>query len=218
MADPKYRDCHKPVPRAHIPFSTILIRWWKVLTHNSRGWLYCRLSGHTGKRFDSCIDHAAGKDCAGMNVRPVNDQRLKAKSPALSPTNVQRREARSVTSRRKDYCHLLQSCKPEIEFRLYCLTCTDWKTHLTVCIPLNIKQTHPLPLNAKSKLTAITWNRNVVSYIYERREFHEREVYAIFWRKILNHPDMRRLLLTGWTGWPAEHSWFNPANTWQTHR
>ena len=83
---------------------------------------------------------------------------------------------------------------------LFCLTCVDWKTHLTMVYHLS-STTHRHSLVIKSKLDRNSPIIETVSDIWRTAEFHEREVYELFGVKFLNHPDLRLLILPdGWEG------------------
>lgn len=83
---------------------------------------------------------------------------------------------------------------------LFCLTCIDWKTHLTMVYHLSsTRYRHNMVV--KSKLGAINPEIETVSNIWKTAEFHEREVYEMFGVNFLNHPDLRLLILPdGWEG------------------
>ncbi|MBL7723168.1 MAG: NADH-quinone oxidoreductase subunit C [Chitinophagaceae bacterium] len=83
---------------------------------------------------------------------------------------------------------------------LYCLTCIDWKTHLTMVYHLSsTKHRHNIVI--KSKLDRSNPEIETVSHIWRTAEFHEREVYEMFGVNFLNHPDLRLLILPdGWEG------------------
>lgn len=83
---------------------------------------------------------------------------------------------------------------------LFCLTCVDWKTHLTMVYHLSSTQyRHNLVI--KSKLDVKQPEIGTVSNIWRTAEFHEREVYELFGVNFLNHPDLRLLILPdGWEG------------------
>ena len=83
---------------------------------------------------------------------------------------------------------------------LFCLTCIDWKTHLTMVYHLSsTKYRHNMVI--KSKLDAVKPEIESVSHIWKTAEFHEREVYEMFGVNFLNHPDLRLLILPdGWEG------------------
>lgn len=83
---------------------------------------------------------------------------------------------------------------------LFCLTCIDWKTHLTMVYHLSsTKFRHNIVV--KSKIDRTNPEIETVSHIWRTAEFHEREVYEMFGVKFLNHPDLRLLILPdGWEG------------------
>lgn len=83
---------------------------------------------------------------------------------------------------------------------LFCLTCIDWKTHLTMVYHLtSTKFRHNIVV--KSILNNDAPEIETVSHIWKTAEFHEREVYEMFGVNFLNHPDLRLLILPdGWEG------------------
>lgn len=83
---------------------------------------------------------------------------------------------------------------------LFCLTCIDWKTHLTMVYHLtSTKFRHNLVV--KVKLDVKEAEIHTVSDIWQTANFHEREVYEMFGVNFLNHPDLRLLILPeGWEG------------------
>lgn len=83
---------------------------------------------------------------------------------------------------------------------LFCLTCVDWKTHLTMVYHLSsTKFRHNIVV--KCKLEKAAPEIETVCQIWRTAEFHEREVYEMFGVKFLNHPDLRLLILPdGWEG------------------
>jgi len=83
---------------------------------------------------------------------------------------------------------------------LFCLTCIDWKTHLTMVYHLDsTKFRHNIII--KSKLAALNPAIETVSNIWQTANFHEREVYEMFGVNFINHPDLRLLILPdGWEG------------------
>jgi NADH-quinone oxidoreductase subunit C len=81
---------------------------------------------------------------------------------------------------------------------LFCLTCVDWKTHLTMVYHLR-STIHRHEIVVKAKLDRTNPEIETVSHIWRTAEFHEREVYEMFGVKFLNHPDLRLLILPdGW--------------------
>jgi NADH-quinone oxidoreductase subunit C len=83
---------------------------------------------------------------------------------------------------------------------LFCLTCIDWKTHLTMVYHLSsTKHRHNIVI--KSKLDRNKPEIESVAHIWRTADFHEREVYEMFGVNFLNHPDLRLLILPdGWEG------------------
>ena len=83
---------------------------------------------------------------------------------------------------------------------LFCLTCIDWKTHLTMVYHAeSTALRHNIVI--KSKLNAVDPAIETVSDIWQTANFHEREVYEMFGVNFINHPDLRLLILPdGWEG------------------
>ncbi|MBS1512006.1 MAG: NADH-quinone oxidoreductase subunit C [Bacteroidetes bacterium] len=104
--------------------------------------------------------------------------------------------------------------EPELYFNyLFCLTCIDWKTHLTMVYHLDSTQyRHNLVI--KIKLDTNKPEIETVSNLWRTAEFHEREVYEMFGVNFLNHPDLRLLILPeGWEGKnPLRKDFDDPVN------
>ena len=90
---------------------------------------------------------------------------------------------------------------PDLNFDyLFCLTCIDWKTHLTMVYHFESTKFRQ-PLVVKVQLDRNKPEIETVSHIWRTAEFHEREVYEMFGVNFLNHPDLRLLILPdGWEG------------------
>lgn len=85
---------------------------------------------------------------------------------------------------------------------LFCLTCIDWKTHLTMVYHLSsTKFRHNIVV--KATLDRNTPVIETVSNIWRTANFHEREVYEMFGVDFTNHPDLRLLILPD--GWEARN-------------
>ena len=83
---------------------------------------------------------------------------------------------------------------------LFCLTCIDWKTHLTMVYHLT-STTHRHNIVVKAKLHFDNPEIASVTSIWKTADFHEREMYEMFGVNFLNHPDLRLLILPdGWEG------------------
>ena len=96
---------------------------------------------------------------------------------------------------------------------LFCLTCIDWKTHLTMVY--HLRSTNFLHnIVVKAKLNRDKPEIESVSQIWRTAEFHEREVYEMFGVDFLNHPDLRLLILPdGWEGKnPLRKDFEDPVN------
>lgn len=96
---------------------------------------------------------------------------------------------------------------------LFCLTCVDWKTHLTMVYHLRSTKLHHSVV-VKAKLDRIKPEIETVSNIWRTAEFHEREVYEMFGVHFLHHPDLRLLILpAGWEGKnPMRKDFEDPVN------
>ena len=83
---------------------------------------------------------------------------------------------------------------------LFCLTCIDWRKHLTMVYHLDsTRYRHNIVV--KIKLNRDEPVVETVSDIWQTANFHEREVYELFGVNFLNHPDLRLLILPdGWEG------------------
>ncbi|MFZ9387661.1 MAG: NADH-quinone oxidoreductase subunit C [Chitinophagaceae bacterium] len=96
---------------------------------------------------------------------------------------------------------------------LFCLTCIDWKTHLTMVYHLT-STTFRHQLVVKVKLDRANPEVETVSNIWATAELHEREVYEMFGVNFINHPDLRLLILPeGWEGKnPLRKDFEDPVN------
>ena len=95
---------------------------------------------------------------------------------------------------------------------LFCLTCVDWKTHLNMVYHFTSTK-HRHTLVVKCKLDRGFPEIETVSDTWRTAEFHEREVFDLFGVKFLNHPDLRRLMMTDeWVGFPLRKDYDDPVN------
>lgn len=83
---------------------------------------------------------------------------------------------------------------------LFCVTCVDWKTYLTMVYHLtSTKFRHNIVVKSILKYDAP--EIETVSHIWKTADFYEREAYEMFGVNFLNHPDLRLLILPdGWEG------------------
>ena len=104
--------------------------------------------------------------------------------------------------------------KSELNFDyLFCQTCVDWKTHLTMVYHLeSTRYRHQVVL--KIQLDRNKPEIETLSHIWRTAEFHEREIYELFGVNFLNHPDLRLLILPdGWEGKnPLRKDFEDPVN------
>jgi len=102
---------------------------------------------------------------------------------------------------------------PELNFDyLFCVTCVDWKTHLTMVYHLT-STSYRHVIVVKAKLDRANPEIETVCDTWRTAEFHEREQYELFGVKFLNHPDLRRLILTDdFEGFPLRKDFEDPVN------
>ena len=104
--------------------------------------------------------------------------------------------------------------KAEFNFDyLFCQTCVDWKTHLTMVYHLE-STTYRHQVVVKVQLDRNKPEIETVSHIWRTAEFNEREVYEMFGVNFINHPDLRLLILPdGWEGKnPLRKDFEDPVN------
>ncbi len=95
---------------------------------------------------------------------------------------------------------------------LFCLTCVDWKTHLTMVYHLSSTK-HRQNIVIKVNLAIDQPIINTVSAIWRTAEFHEREVFEMFGVDFINHPDLRKLILEDdFKGYPLRKDFEDPIN------
>ncbi|MCG9879796.1 MAG: NADH-quinone oxidoreductase subunit C [Bacteroidia bacterium] len=95
---------------------------------------------------------------------------------------------------------------------LFCETCVDWKSHLTMVYHLDSTRfRHNLVI--KTNLDAQAPEIESACHLYRTAELHEREIFDLFGVKFLNHPHLRRILLTDdWKGHPLRKDYDDPIN------
>lgn len=95
---------------------------------------------------------------------------------------------------------------------LFCLTCIDWKTHLTMVYHLSSTE-HRNTIVVKANLDRFDPIIETVCDTWRTAEFHEREVFEMFGVKFHNHPDLRRLILEDdFEGYPLRKDFEDPVN------
>ena len=95
---------------------------------------------------------------------------------------------------------------------LFCITCVDWKTHLSmVYFFSSTKYRHTVVI--KSKLNRNDPQIETVSHIWKTAEFNEREIFELFGVRFSNHADLRNLILPDiWEGFPLRKDYEDPVN------
>ena len=147
----------------------------------------------------------------------MNNEELKIKLTELDPSLVFEEGGEWVNAMAspgnwKAFAQALRSDKDLEADYLFCVTCVDWKTHLTMVYHFS-STLHRHTFVIKSKLDRNTPEIETVSDIWRTAEFHEREAYDLFGVVFLNHPDLRRLFLTDdWVGWPLRKDYEDPVN------
>ena len=95
---------------------------------------------------------------------------------------------------------------------LFCLTCVDFKTHLTMVYHLSAT-THRQSIVIKANLNREQAVIETVCDIWRTAEFLEREVFEMFGVDFTNHPDLRKLILEdGFKGYPLRIDFEDPIN------
>jgi NADH:ubiquinone oxidoreductase subunit C len=148
----------------------------------------------------------------------MSDEELKIKIAELLPSAAfeDGGDFLNVNAEVKDWLPFAQQLRNEDALffdYLFCLTCIDWNTHLTMVYHLtSTKYRHNMVV--KIKLDRNNPEIETVSKIWRTAEFHEREVYEMFGVNFLNHPDLRLLILPdGWEGKnPMRKDFEDPVN------
>lgn len=148
----------------------------------------------------------------------MTNEDLKIKLTELLPSGTYEEggEFVTITMEADDLPVLMQQLRDDTALHfnyLFCLTCVDWKTHLTMVYHLTSTQ-YRHNMVVKVKLDRTKPEIETVSHIWRTAEFHEREVYEMFGVNFLNHPDLRLLILPdGWEGKnPMRKDFEDPVN------
>jgi len=147
----------------------------------------------------------------------MNNEALKAELVALFPEAAVEEGPQWITatvgasSWKAIACQLRSSPGLDFDF-LFCLTCVDWKTQLTMVYHLTSTQ-HRHSLVVKSNLNRELPEIDTVSDIWLTAEFHEREVFDLFGVVFKEHRDLRRLFMTDeYEGWPLRKDFEDAVN------
>jgi NADH-quinone oxidoreductase subunit C len=112
----------------------------------------------------------------------------------------------------KTIAQKLRTNKELIFDYLFCVTCVDWKTHLSMVYHLESTEYRHI-IEVKIKLDRNQPEIATVSDIWRTAEFHEREAFDLFGVIFTDHPDLRRLFLTDdWKGFPLRKDYEDPVN------
>ena len=148
----------------------------------------------------------------------MNAEELKIKITELHPSASYEEggEWLNINVEPKEWLSLAQQLRNDNSLYfdyLFCLTCIDWKTHLTMVYHLSSTR-HRHNIVIKSKLDRNNPEIETVAHTWRTAEFHEREVYEMFGVNFLNHPDLRLLILPdGWEGKnPMRKDFEDPVN------
>lgn len=98
------------------------------------------------------------------------------------------------SSQLKSLATLLNGQPMQLDF-LFCLTCVDYKTHMTMVYHLTCSKDRSINLVLKANVDRTNSEIETVCDIWRTAEFLEREVFEMFGVQFLNHPDLRRLIL-----------------------
>ena len=95
---------------------------------------------------------------------------------------------------------------------LFCVTCIDWKSHLTMVYHLS-GTSHRHSIVVKANLDRDNPIIDTVCDMWRTAEMQEREVFELFGVQFTNHPDLRRLILTDdFVGFPLRKDFEDPIN------
>ena len=147
----------------------------------------------------------------------MTKEALKIKLTELFPTTVfdETGEWLNMTVTVNDFLDDMEIIRSNAELNfdyMFCLTCVDWKTHLTMVYHLS-STIHRETIVVKARLDRTAPQIETVSDIWRTAEFHEREVYELFGVAFLHHPDLRRLILTDdFEGFPLRKDFEDPVN------
>ena len=118
----------------------------------------------------------------------------------------------NVESSVTGFRNLLVSLRQQGFDYLFCVTCVDWKTHLTMVYFLSSTSDRN-SIVVKVKLDRTNPEIETVSDIWRTAEFQEREVFELFGVGFINHPDLRKLILTDdFVGYPLRKDFEDPVN------
>jgi NADH-quinone oxidoreductase subunit C len=96
---------------------------------------------------------------------------------------------------------------------LFCLTCVDYKTHLTMVYHLTSSTNRNINIVLKANVDRADPIIETVCDIWRTAEMLEREVFEMFGIEFLHHPDLRKLILEeDFKGYPLRKDFEDPIN------
>jgi len=105
----------------------------------------------------------------------------------------------------------LREGPPAMDF-LFCITCVDWKTHLSMVYHVRSSRTDDTVV-VKVQLDHVKPELSTVCHIWRTAEFHEREAFEMFGVNFIGHPDLRKLILPDdFEGFPMRKDFEDPVN------
>ncbi len=111
----------------------------------------------------------------------------------------------------KSFATALKEGKLQMNY-LFCVTCVDWKTHLTMVYHLSAT-THRQSIVVKANVNREAPEIETLSGLWKTANFLEREVFEMFGVNFLNHPDLRKLILEDdFKGYPLRKDFEDPIN------
>jgi NADH-quinone oxidoreductase subunit C len=154
---------------------------------------------------------------SGLTILPMTNDELKSSLGSLlpAPSFEEGGEWVNMQIAPQDWWPLAQQLRNNNHLYfdyLFCLTCVDWKTHLTMVYHLSsTKHRHNIVVKAK-----LDRNNAIIESccnLWKTAEFHEREVAELFGVHFSNHPDLRKLILPDdWVGYPLRKDYEDPVN------
>ena len=111
----------------------------------------------------------------------------------------------------KTFATALKEGKLQMNY-LFCVTCVDWKTHLTMVYHLSAT-THRQSIVVKANVNRALPEIETLCGLWKTAEFLEREVFEMFGVNFLHHPDLRKLILEDdFKGFPLRKDFEDPIN------
>jgi len=111
----------------------------------------------------------------------------------------------------KTFATALKEGKLQMNY-LFCVTCVDWKTHLTMVYHLSAT-THRQSIVVKANVNRALPEIETLCGLWKTAEFLEREVFEMFGVNFLHHPDLRKLILEDdFKGYPLRKDFEDPIN------